>query len=84
MTAATSRYSYEVTENIGTTGFGTSNLLRYRWHIRNKAGQIVKSGYSLTATLADMDARNQCERLERKGGTWLERALARKARRESR
>ncbi len=84
MATGTDSYSYEVVENIGTTGFGTSNLLRYRWHIKNSEGRIVKSGYSLTATLADMDARNQCEKLERKGGTWLERALARKARRESR
>lgn len=76
-------YTYDVHENIGTTGFGTTNVLRYRWHIRNN-GRIVKTGYALTATLADIDAQRQVERLERKGGTWLERAIARKARRESR
>lgn len=74
-------YTYEVKENIGTTGLGTTGLLRYRWHIKNEAGQIVRTGYGLTATLADLDARQTIEKIERKGGTWLERAMARRERR---
>ena len=70
-------YTYEVTENIATAGLGTTKRLKYRWTIKND-GAIVKAGYSFTAGLADMVARDKIAKIEAKGGTWMERFVAKR------
>lgn len=39
-------YSVEITENIGTSGFGTTKDFKFRWRIM-RDGRVVRAGYAM-------------------------------------
>lgn len=57
-------YSVDVTENIGTTGRGVTNGMRYRVVVTAADGYPVKVDYSLTYRTAYIIGRKYADKLE--------------------
>lgn len=58
-------YTVDVSENIGTTGFGTMNGARYRVVVKDRDGAPAKVAYALTYKAAYATGRRYADKMER-------------------